>query len=89
MKFIEAALRAHTGAGAARPSIVHTFFSVLCSRRARKGPPGVEVLVGALLRRGVAADAGADGRKALAQLVDADPALRKRVERANGAKFFG
>ena len=55
-----------------------------------KAADGVEVLVGALLRRGVAdADAGAEGRKALVQLVEADPALRKRVERANGAKFLG
>ena len=50
---------------------------------------GVEVLVGALLRRGVAdADAGTDGRKALAQLVEATPRCGSGWSARTGRSFW-
>ena len=49
---------------------------------------GPEALVGALRCSGLAADAADPCREALRSLVAAEPSLRVRIERANGAKYL-
>ena len=66
------------------------------ARVAAADPHGVEALVGGLMHCGKDPDDGkmrepqtlASGRDALKRLLDEAPALRQRVERANGKRFL-
>jgi len=53
-----------------------------------KATDGVEAVVGSLRGRAGDEQALASGKAALVRLVEADPGLRVRVERANGRKYL-